>query len=284
MNLHRLIAKRHGLDGSKRGGVSGEWALFFELPNGTGSRPQDRFVDAFAFNCWPSSGLTRVAYEIKQSRQDLIRELQAPEKRKWAMDVSHEFWFVCAHGICDKTEIPEDCGLLVATKDGEKLRVAKHAPHRAARDFKPAEVAAIARAGSDMSVFRTMRWKLSGQDLGPDDLSAIVRDEMGGEVLRMSMERAQEMATSLLAGVRARLGQYAKEMREAGVAPPEWMESGELDGAAKGWKAAYWVTRHVLKPQPEALIGGAERAIATAIEALGKAGKELAELRERGEE
>jgi hypothetical protein len=119
MNLQGLIAKRHGLDGSKRGGVNGEWVLFFELPNGTGSRTQDRFVDAFAFNCWPSSGLTRIAYEIKQSRQDFIRELQAPEKRRWAMDVSHEFWFVCASGICDKTEIPEDCGLLVATKDGE---------------------------------------------------------------------------------------------------------------------------------------------------------------------
>lgn len=120
-DLERLIAERY---------PHGEWAVIFELAKGTGFKGAGGRIDAAAFNCWPSKGHHRLAFEVKRSRSDFLRELKKPAKRAWVEENFHQTWFVVPAGLVKSEEVPESWGLLAATKDGSKLRQAKVAMHR----------------------------------------------------------------------------------------------------------------------------------------------------------
>jgi hypothetical protein len=65
MDLEKLLRVKYPLP---------EWVLFFELSGGTGWSGQQHRADAIAFNCYPSKGLHRLAFEVKRTRQDYMRE------------------------------------------------------------------------------------------------------------------------------------------------------------------------------------------------------------------
>ncbi len=118
-----------------------KWELFIELraSSGNGGGREQRF-DAFAINTYPSEGLERHAYEIKVSRSDFLRELKHPEKRAPALRFSNYFWFVAPPGVADRSEIPDECGLIEvggANPDpgnpltaADRRKVVVKAPHR----------------------------------------------------------------------------------------------------------------------------------------------------------
>ncbi len=120
-NLESLISLRY---------PAGEWAVVFELQKGVGFQGTTGRIDAAAFGCWPSKGHHRLAFEVKRSRGDFLRELKQPQKRVWVEENFHQTWFVVPAGLVKPEEVPESWGLLVATKDGEKLRQVKVAMHR----------------------------------------------------------------------------------------------------------------------------------------------------------
>ena len=109
---------------------AGEWALIFELSKGTGYEGAGGRIDAAAFNCWPSQGMHRLGLEVKRTRGDFLREMKKPAKRKWVEENFHETYFVVPAGLVKPEEVPESWGLLMATKDGKKLRQVKQAMHR----------------------------------------------------------------------------------------------------------------------------------------------------------
>jgi len=98
-----------------------EWALIFELSKGVGWIGQEGRIDVAAFNCWPSKGHHRLAFEIKVSRSDFQRELQQPKKRMWVEENFDETYFVVPHNLIKEHEVPETWGILMATKKGDKL-------------------------------------------------------------------------------------------------------------------------------------------------------------------
>lgn len=103
-----------------------EW-LFAGEVGLLGFQNQQR-IDAFAVALWPSKKALRHSYEIKVSRQDFLNEIKNPQKRQFALDNSEQFWFAIADGIADKSEIPDEAGLLIYKND--KLIRAKNAPKR----------------------------------------------------------------------------------------------------------------------------------------------------------
>ncbi len=132
-----------------------EWAFFSELHRGTGYRsfrrktnPEQRF-DGWAINCYPSKGHVKVAFEIKVSRSDFLSEVNNPNKRKQAIELSNEFYFVVPEGLVEVEEIPDDSGLMVATKDG--LRVVKCSPINENPILDWNFVCSIARRNTDVS-------------------------------------------------------------------------------------------------------------------------------------
>lgn len=118
----------------------GEWVLLRECFN----------VDALALQVW--AGRTprwrRVAYEIKVSRADFRREIRRPQKRRRALELSDQFYFAAPAGLIQRSELPEECGLVEVGDDGV-ARVVRRAPVRPARDLHRHEVAYLVRRRSN---------------------------------------------------------------------------------------------------------------------------------------
>lgn len=68
-------------------------------------------------------------HEIKVRRSDLLADLKNPAKRGAYQAIAREFWYVIADGIADASEIPEDCGVVIACSD--RLTTARPSPYRA---------------------------------------------------------------------------------------------------------------------------------------------------------
>lgn len=119
--LEALIAAHH---------PAPEWAVVRELSGMVGARGINRRADIAVFNCWPSKGHLRIAYEVKRTRADFMREIDTPKKREWLEQHFHQCYFVVAHGIVKEDEVPQRWGLYVATKAGDKLIRRVAAQHR----------------------------------------------------------------------------------------------------------------------------------------------------------
>lgn len=122
--ITEAIRKRHS---DYRGGMDG--VLVFEMSTGTGHQHgEPNRLDAFHMAVHPSKGLKRTVYEIKVSRSDFLREIKEPRKRRAALRVSNQFYFVTPSGLLEPQEIPLECGLLEF--DGKLLRETVSAPFR----------------------------------------------------------------------------------------------------------------------------------------------------------
>lgn len=120
------------------------WAFLREVRLGTGKYRRAKWknqpksirqrIDAWVYNTWPSCR-EAIAFEIKTSRADYLREIRNPEKRRAAMEVSNRyflvtpFWKINIH----PDEIPEDCGWI--TVDGDQMHIIKEAPYRELGDL-----------------------------------------------------------------------------------------------------------------------------------------------------
>ncbi|MGH2361611.1 MAG: hypothetical protein ACRDGM_13860 [bacterium] len=93
------------------------WVFFVEFRIGTGyGKDAEQRVDAWAIDLYPSHRMERVAYEVKVTREDFLREIKNPEKRRAALRLSNKFWFVAPPGIVKPEEVPLDCGLLESSE------------------------------------------------------------------------------------------------------------------------------------------------------------------------
>lgn len=146
----------------------------FELANGVGGGLSGR-ADAAAFNCWPSNGLHRLAFEIKQSRGDFMRELERPAKRQWVEANFHQTWFVVPYRLVKPEEVPESWGLLMVTKEGTALRKAKQAMHRDPAPMPEGlALSAIRALGDQLGAERNRRYKIDGEAITVDQLQQMV--------------------------------------------------------------------------------------------------------------
>jgi len=87
-----------------------------------------RRIDAFAMALWPSLGYQRVAYEIKLTRSDWLKELEAPIKKAQAYLLSDQFVFALAEGVFHKEDYAKsrsilNCGIYEIFADG---KIEKH--------------------------------------------------------------------------------------------------------------------------------------------------------------
>lgn len=148
-DVYEALKRRHTLP---------EWVLVRELRIGTGYSYREwcgpdrkwkrakmqQSVDAWALNCYPSKDFVKIAYEIKVSRSDFIREKLEPEKREPALEISDLFYFAAPRGLIAPMEVPKDCGLLVVYDNG-RSEILKEAPRREATRFDWRLVASLVR-------------------------------------------------------------------------------------------------------------------------------------------
>ena len=102
-----------------------EWAIFFEVANGTGSNIR-RYADAVAMNMFPSRGLEIAGFEFKVSRSDLKKELTTPEKAEAISQYCDLWYLVTPKGLTNESDqIPSNWGLLEVSEDGSMRQKVK---------------------------------------------------------------------------------------------------------------------------------------------------------------
>lgn len=127
-DIKRLIREQYGM---VKNWKAPKWVVLSEIRTHTAfwskwrtrGGPGHRYIDMMAFNCWPSEGFTRIAFEIKTSRSDFLNELKRPEKRWLAMMYSHHFYYVAPKGVVDMRELPGGCGLIEVVEKDSKLKL-----------------------------------------------------------------------------------------------------------------------------------------------------------------
>jgi hypothetical protein len=86
--------------------------------------------DVFSMRHTSVAGYLQPAvHEIKVRRADLLSDLRHTSKREAYLGMAGACWYVLAEGIGDASEIPEDCGVMVARDEG--FDVLRAAPARA---------------------------------------------------------------------------------------------------------------------------------------------------------
>lgn len=110
-------------------------------------------IDFFAVGTWPTNNFERIAFEVKVSRSDFLREMASPSKREAAMLLSSRFFFAAPKGLIYPDEVPDGCGLLAMTCRGFTQELA--APVRNEPPLPAAFVASLVRTATDQ---RSMGW------------------------------------------------------------------------------------------------------------------------------
>lgn len=152
-DIKKLIKRRY--TNINWAGKNNEWVVLSEVRTNTGFRSKfsvgkvftEKHIDMVAFNCWPSKGYLRVAFEIKISRNDFLMELKHPEKRWLAMMYFNQFYFVVVKGVVAKDklgELPKGCGL-IEVSDKLTLRTVWEAPIREASPLPDSFIVSLLR-------------------------------------------------------------------------------------------------------------------------------------------
>jgi len=170
--LERLVEERHS-DHS-------QWVVIREFRAGVGySKGADRRIDVAAFCCWPSKGLRRIAYEIKRSRGDFVKEIDNPKKRQWVEENFHQTYFVVPHGLVKPEEIPESWGLLVATQKADKLIRRKIATHREVSELPELIALSAIRAVCDqMHRMKCCHYYFEGMWLRQEQVDSMIEKDL----------------------------------------------------------------------------------------------------------
>ena len=133
IDLHDLLRQRYS---------GSEWALCFEVPDGTASNKR-RTIDALAISCWRSGLFHLHGHEIKHSRADWLKELNQPTKQMTWFPYLHRFWIVALKGVVKVDELPAEWGLM--EHRGSGLKVSKAASLFSPRSIPHDVLAAIMR-------------------------------------------------------------------------------------------------------------------------------------------
>lgn len=105
-------------------------------------------IDFFAMHTYPSKGFERVAYEVKVSRGDLLRELKDETKSLPCRVLADRFCLAVPVGLVKRKELPDGWGLVEIRADG----TARTTVRGEVRDPGPLPMpfaAAFLRAASD---------------------------------------------------------------------------------------------------------------------------------------
>lgn len=132
-----------------------EYAIFFEVANGTGSNIR-RYADALAMGLFPSRGNVMHGIEVKSSRGDWLRELKQPNKAEEGVFKYCDHWWIATMPgvIKSRDELPPTWGWLeykVALKEGEQssLRQMVAAPKLEPVPMTRAFIAALLRRANE---------------------------------------------------------------------------------------------------------------------------------------
>lgn len=197
-----------------------EWALMFEVANGTGSNIR-RYADAVAMNLFPSRGLELHGFEIKVSRSDWQRELKNPDKAETISQYCERWWIVAPKALVKKEELPVTWGLLELESD--KLRIAVQAPLLPDRKpFSRPFIAALLRRSSEIDQAQ---------------INKLVSAKVA-EIRAQDEQRNESAINSRTRMLAEKLAKVEKIEKAAGISFTDWQASPAMGLAIKAMMSA----------------------------------------------
>jgi len=219
-------------------------------------------LDAWAMKRSWAHPLT-TGYEIKVSRSDFLRDTKLPAY----LDLCNQLYLVCAPGVCDPDEVPEQCGLLIPAKTGSRLFTKRKAQHREIDEpsalykyvlMSRAVISAYPRWNdSESSVQFWTKW-LENRELDRrlgERVGKALREEIKGRVTEA--ERENERLAKEIAG----LQEIKEALEQAGISPREY-----ANGA-----------RYQARPRIEEIRSGVSRELSVALNGAISSAKQLQE-------
>lgn len=104
-----------------------EWVTLTEAQSACGHMDKPRRTDLLGISTFPSRGLRMAGFELKSSRDDVLKELREPEKAEAMQRFCHLWYLVVGRSdLIGLDELPPNWGLIVP--HGTGLRVKKNAP------------------------------------------------------------------------------------------------------------------------------------------------------------
>ncbi|XXX79129.1 hypothetical protein WMF30_10185 [Sorangium sp. So ce134] len=195
-----------------------EYAILFEVRNGTGWQRAPRSADAMAMSLWPSRGLELMGFEVKVSRSDWLRELKDPAKAEEISAYCDRWWVVVGDkNIVQPGELPPTWGLLVPR--GKGLAVETEAPKLAPKPVDRPFLAAMLRRAQEAFIPR-------------DEIDAEIRKVREEE--RSRLDEAVKQQTQFL---QRRLEELQKNVSDfemaSGVTIGRAWDAGNIGAAVK---------------------------------------------------
>lgn len=156
---------------------SGSECMFFKLLRTATGFDDARTMDAFVFYIYKTHDRKKIAYEVKISKSDFMREINHPDKRRDAMLFSNQYYFVAPKGMIAPRELPEGTGLMEVSKSAIRTRSA--APWRKTQPLPDWFVASLLhrdpdKIGSDLKLFR-----YAGREMTKAELENLIEESMG---------------------------------------------------------------------------------------------------------
>lgn len=195
-----------------------EWALMFEVANGTGSNIR-RYADAVAMNLFPSRGLELHGVEIKVSRGDWQRELKNPEKAETIFQFCDRWWIATPPGIVSRDELPPTWGLLELQAD--KLKQIVAAPALQPKDLTRSFIAAMMRRTAEVD---------------HAIIDQLVQSKVK-EIRARDEEFIQRQVENKMRDAREKLARIEEIEKAAGISLTDWNASAEIGHAIKALQA-----------------------------------------------
>lgn len=97
--------------------------LLDEVRSTTGFGYRHTTADALAFHLWPSGGLEIHGFEIKATRNDILKEIQKPRKAENISQFCDRWWLVVGDkSIVELAELPSTWGLMIPYGNGLSIK------------------------------------------------------------------------------------------------------------------------------------------------------------------
>jgi len=168
------------------------WAFFKQFRPMTGNAAVYSCIDAVAVGLWLQN-YKILAFEIKVERSDFLRDVEVfSKKHKYALEISHEFYYVCPWNLIDRSEIPEIAGLMYVDKS---FTIKKKKP-AVLREMKSIEFhffQAFAKEFGNTIYHTKIPIKYLGKKMTQENFNELLEEKKGADWKEDVKNRAKEI-------------------------------------------------------------------------------------------
>lgn len=168
------------------------WAFFKQFRPMTSFSAVYSCIDAVAVGLWMKN-YKILAFEIKVERSDFLRDVEVfSKKHKYALEISHEFYYVCPWNLIDRSEIPEIAGLMYVDKNFT-IKKKKPAVLREMESIQFHFFQAFAKEFGNTIHHSKIPIKYLGKKMTQEDFDTLLEEKKGADWKEEVKNRAKEI-------------------------------------------------------------------------------------------